>query len=222
MLQKNWLLSSQTSAEADALLRFSGVRQLDTNQTLFWQGDAISHVFLVLDGSLKLIRRDRKDRSKITDVVCAPDLVALHCLFAGNGYTTTAVALQTSAALAINAERFLWQTKQNPELAWRVAVHLSREVEGMLGAVELVSMLSVDERLAAYLLDGCGDPDGRNGARIPKRRAELASLLSMTTETLCRVISRFRKQGLISTKDGSFTILDPDGLRRLIESRSGQ
>lgn len=152
----------------------------------------------------------------------APDLVALHCLFSENGYSTTAVAMQQCDVLAINAERLLWHVKQKPELSWRVALHLSREIEEMVGEIEQLSMSSATERLAAYLLRLHEKPERNNGERVPRRRADLANLLSVSTETLCREISRFRKQGLISTDKGSFTILNPDGLRRLIEPKPGQ
>ena len=219
-LRRNWLFASETTAEADAVLRFSSVRHFETNQTLFWQGDSVSHLFLVIDGCLKLVRRDRKDRGRITQLAGPPDLIALHCLFSENGYYTTAVATQMGAVLAINAERFLWHVKRRPELAWRVALYLSREVEAMVGEIEQLAMSSASERLASYLLALHEGPERKNGERIPRRRADLASLLSLSTETLCREISKFRSQGWISTENGGFTVLRPDQLRNLVESRA--
>jgi CRP-like cAMP-binding protein len=217
-VRRNWLFSSETPDETEAILRFSSVRQLESNQTLFWQGESIGHVFLVLDGSLKLHRRDRKDRCRITEVAGTPDLVALHCLFSGNGYTTTAVAMQASEVLAINAERFLWHVKKKPEMAWRVAHYLSHEVENLVVRMQQLAMSPASERLAAYLLELHEDPERMNGDKIPQRRADLASLLSVSTETLCREISKFRNRGLISTENGTFTVLKPDQLRGMVEA----
>lgn len=219
-LRSNWLFSSKDDAELAAVGRFSSVRQLEPNQTLFWQGDSVGHVFLVLDGALKLTRHDRKNRWKIARIAGAPDLVALHCLFAENGYTTTAVATQYSSVLAINAERLVWHIKERPQLAWRVALYLSREVECLVGEVEQLAMSSASERLAAYLLRLHDEPEQANGERVPRRRADLASLLSLSTETLCREISKFRRRGWIATDNGGFSVLEPDRLRSLVESRA--
>lgn len=219
-LRRNWLFAPGGAGEAEAVLRFSNVRQLAANQTLFWQGDSVSHLFLVLDGAVKLMRRDRKDRCRITQVAGAPDLIALHCLFADNGYSTTGVAMEECAVLAINAERFLWHVKKTPELAWRVALGLGREMEGLVGEIEQLSMSSASERLASYLLSLHDEPERYNGDRVPRRRADLASLLSLSTETLCREISKLRSLGWIATEGGGFTILEPDRLRSLVESNA--
>lgn len=220
-LRRNRLFSAGTSDEAESVLRFSNIRLLEANQSLFWQDDPVGHLFLVLDGAVKLVRRDRRDRCRVARVAGAPDLIALHCLFSGNGYATTATALQDSSVLAINAERFLWHVKRKPDLAWRVAHNLSREMEGMVEEIEQLSMSSAAERLAAYLLGLHDEPERTNGERVPRRRADLASLLSLSTETLCREISRFRSRGWIATDAGHFTVLKPERLRRLVESGSG-
>lgn len=219
LLRKSWLFSSETPAEMDAVLRISSFRRLEPNQTLFWQGDAVGHLFLVLEGALKLLRRDRKNRSRITGMAAAPDLVSLHCLFSENGYTETAVATQPSGVLAINAERFLWHIKKKPDLAWRVALYLSREVEELVGEIEHLSMFSASERLATYLLELHDDPERKQGDRVPRRRADLASLLSLSTETLCREISKFRSRGWVATDNGGFTVLAPEQLRELLETK---
>lgn len=219
-LKRNWLFASESPDDAEAVLRFSNIRRLESGQTLFWQDDPVSHVFVVLDGSLKLNRRDRKERRKIMRVAGPPDLVALHCLFSENGYSTTAVAMQNCDVLAINAERLLWHVKQKPELSWRVAHHLSREVEDMVGEIEQLSMSSATERLAAYLLGLHEEPERNNGERVPRRRADLASLLSVSTETLCREISKLRGRGWIDADRDGFTVLEPQRLRELIERKA--
>lgn len=219
-LKRNWLFSAEPPEEAEAVLRFSNIRRLESGQTLFWQDDPVSHVFVVLDGSLKLNRRDRQERRRIMRVAGAPDLVALHCIFSENGYSTTAVAMQDCDVLAINAERFLWHVKQKPELSWRIALHLSREVEDMVGEIEQLSMSSAMERLAAYLLRLHEEPERNNGERVPRRRADLASLLSVSTETLCREISKLRSRGWIDADREGFTVREPERLRELIERKA--
>lgn len=217
-LRSNWLFSSGTIEESEAVLRFTGVRQLKANQTLFWQEDPVGHLFLVFHGSLKMIRRDKKDRHRVTRIAGATDLVALHCLFTEHGYGATAVAIGDCDVLAINAERFLWHVKQNTEWGWRIALCLSREVEEMVQEIGRVTMYTASERLAAYLLEIHENQEAMNGRGVPRRRADLASLLSLSTETLCREISKFRHSGWIATHQERFTVLEPERLRSLVDT----
>ena len=51
--------------------------------------------------------------------------------------------------------------------------------------------------------------------RLPVRRSDLASILGVTTETLCRVVARFRREGWILTADHDILVREPEALQGL-------
>jgi len=219
-LQRCRLFSGIGEPRLSALASICSSRTLAAGQTLFWHGEPVGHVFLVLDGAINLERRVKENQRKVIDIVEGGRIIGLHSMFSPNGYYTTAVAACDTHVLACNAERFLHQLKRTPELGWRIAVTLSDEVERLLSMVEQLSAYSAAERLAAYLLENHCDEDGAAEDRAPRRRADLASLLSLTPEALCREISRFRRLGVISTDDGTFQVLNPEPLETIVRGQA--
>ena len=56
--------------------------------------------------------------------------------------------------------------------------------------------------------------------RGPRRRIDLASLLTMTPETLCRILKRFKNANWIKEQAGYITIIDPRALNALLRSEA--
>jgi len=73
---------------------------------------------------------------------------------------------------------------------------------------------AVDRRLAQALVT----LSKKFGPTIPLTKHELAELAGTTVETTIRVLSQFKKQGLVTSSRGSTTITKPDQLQRLAGS----
>ena len=76
-----------------------------------------------------------------------------------------------------------------------------------------------DQRLAALLVD-LGARSGiqeRGGVRLPMRltRQDIANMVGATTETVIRIMSRFKRDKLVSGTANRLIILDVDRLRML-------
>ncbi|OZB70021.1 MAG: transcriptional regulator, partial [Lysobacterales bacterium 13-68-4] len=80
---------------------------------------------------------------------------------------------------------------------------------------------SADERVAAFLCD-LGSryaARGFSGTRfaLSMSRGDIANYLRLASETVSRVLTRFRSQGLIALEGRQVALLDADALRRLGE-----
>jgi CRP/FNR family transcriptional regulator len=76
-----------------------------------------------------------------------------------------------------------------------------------------------DQRLAALLIDlaarsGIREPEG---LRLPMRltRQDMANMVGTTTETVIRIMSRFKRDRLVSGTANRLVILDIDRLKTL-------
>ena len=116
--------------------------------------------------------------------------------------------------IAIDAFSLMRHLRQHPELTWQMLAVISRSLHALVGQIRSVSLHSAEQRVASYLLAN-HDPEepalpiGGN----PSRRSELASMLGLTTETLCRVIASFRRRGWIETADHQIVVSEPDALQ---------
>ena len=204
-------------AGIESIIRFSNPRRLAAHQTLFWQGEPSVHFFLVMEGTIKLMRRDAKDRCKVLDYVHQGELLAEHTLFSHNGYHATAVAMEDSEVLGIQSLPFIRQLRDDPQMAWRFMSQLCGYAERLIAEIQLLATHQAEERVAAFLLERANP--GINGAavsHVPRLRCDLASKLALSNETTSRVISKFRRAGLIDIRNGDIIITNGNGLRALL------
>lgn len=204
-------------ARIESIIRFSNPRRLAAHQTLFWQGEPSAHFFLVLEGTIKLIRRDAKDRCKVLDYVHEGELLAEHTLFSHNGYHATAVAMEDSEVLGIQSLPFIRQLRDDPQLSWRFMSQLCGYAERLITEIQLLATHQAEERVAAFLLERANPSvNGAVVSNVPRLRCDLASKLALSKETTSRVISKFRRAGLIAIRNGDIIITDGNGLRALL------
>ena len=94
---------------------------------------------------------------------------------------------------------------------------MSRRLHFLVEQIRSVSLRNAEQRVAGYLLENYDPEDTTKPvARIPERRSELASILGLTTETLCRVVASFRRQGWIATVDHDIVVAEAHSLKGLL------
>ncbi|MDQ7055705.1 MAG: helix-turn-helix domain-containing protein [Persephonella sp.] len=60
------------------------------------------------------------------------------------------------------------------------------------------------------------EENGKTVIRAPITRQDLAEMTGTTVETAIRIMSRWKKEGIVNTERGKIEILDPDYLEDLI------
>jgi CRP-like cAMP-binding protein len=85
--------------------------------------------------------------------------------------------------------------------------------------IRQLSALPVDQRVASTLVrlaDKFGQPDEVGFLiQLPLSRQDLAQMTGSTPETVSRVLSEFKREGLIRTGREWVALLDQDALTRL-------
>ena len=74
-------------------------------------------------------------------------------------------------------------------------------------------MKTVRQRLAAYLLAGCGGA-GPCAIALPMKKGDLAKALGTVGETLSRTLRQMQDEGLIRVEGKTIRVIDCLGLRR--------
>jgi CRP/FNR family transcriptional regulator, cyclic AMP receptor protein len=186
---------------------------LRAKQTLYVQGEPGAAVFVLIDGSMKLVRRGAAAREHVVRLIRPGEVLAETVLFSQCDYPATAIALEESHLLAIDARPFAACLRENPTLAWNVLKRLGKRIEELQAQAELLATHSAEQKVAAYLV--------RRHRALPRsdavvasscRRSDLASLLALAPETLCRVITAFKRRGWIRSEGGRIVVIDAEGL----------
>lgn len=200
-------------AALSGLLPHVSVCWLAAKETLYQQGQPGDCVFFLLEGSMKLVRRTGGAREHVVRLIRPAEVLAETELFSSAGYPATAVALEASRLLAVDARQFATCLRANPELAWKLMKRLGQRIEELQAQAELLATHTAEQKVAAYLLGRYRAlPTSDAVVASSCRRSDLASLLALAPETLCRVITEFKHRGWIRSEKGCILVIDAKGL----------
>lgn len=198
------------------LLSFTSWDRVVAKEVIFRQGEPRESLFVLVDGSLKLVRKINGEREHVVRLITPGEVFPETALFANDGHKTSAIALERSRLLRISAKPFAEFLREHPNLAWNVLVGLGNRIEELATRAELLATHSAEQKVAAYLLRRYrSTPAGVAVVEASCRRSDLASLLALAPETLCRIVTEFKRREWIRSDNGRILVLDADALAEI-------
>ena len=184
-------------------------------------GDPPEALYIVWIGQVKLIRHSEEGRDVVLDVIGPGHMFGEMAVFDGMPYSASAQAMEDVAVVSISRPNFFRLLERYPSVAFAVISELSRRLRNASDLVHSLAVERVERRIARMLLKLAASTAQRNAdglvIDLPLTRQDIADMTGTTVETAIRVMSRFRKQGLITTEHGRIVILDSEGLRAVAE-----
>lgn len=184
-------------------------------ETIFAEGEPADRVYKIMVGTVRLCRYSPTGRRHITDFVLAGDLVGfLECA----DQPMTAEAVEDVTLISYPRSCVDRLAASNPEIRMRVLCHLSASLLEAQQHLFVLGCQTAKERLASFLtrLADRIDLAPDEPLDLPMGRQDIADHLGMTIETVCRVISMLKNDGLISVPNSRELILkDMAALRAL-------
>ncbi len=218
VLKATHILAGYSDRDLTEISRFCKLSHLEANDTLFRESEPCSAVYCLAEGLVKLCLYGPKRQEKIVEILGSGQTFAEAAMFSGQGYPVSAVAIEDSRLIAIDAFSFMRYLRQRPELTWTMLAMLSRRLHQLVGQVKSMSLHSAEQKVAKYLMDYYDeDSPGLPVSNLPPRRSDLAAVLGITAETLCRVIGNFRQRGWITTADSAIVITAPADMLGLVQ-----
>jgi len=215
-LQRSPLFSGVEQHELSSLLRLTHMRYLHSQQIIGWQGDACGEFYYLIDGHVKLRCQSASGKEHTVKIVYPGEVFALEAMFSGDGYATTMEVINDSKVLAFPTSQFLHFMKTRPVLFYKVLSELSRDVTRLIAEVERHKTCSAQQKLIAFLLDHSDAESEDIAVEVPLRRTDLASMLGVTPETLCREMKKLKQDGLVSGNNGTVYINDITRLQSML------
>ena len=191
-------------------------RPLRKGEYLYRAGDAMQHLYAIRTGVLKSYYLDLQGNERISDFHLTGELVGLDAIGAGN-FRNNAVALDTSTICSIPLNQLEELAGQVPRIRHRLLNALSRQIHYDHQHLNNFRQ-SAEHSLAGFLLN-LSARYGKLGLstthfNLPMSRAEIANYLGLTGETISRLLSRFRDEGLINCQGREIQLINLDALRR--------
>ncbi|WP_052295681.1 Crp/Fnr family transcriptional regulator [Spirochaeta thermophila] len=188
------------------------------HQILLLQEEPYTALWVILEGSCAGEIVDPEGRTITVERFDAPSVLAPAVLFAPDPRLPVQVRALTSGKAAIfRKDDLLLLFRHYPALLSSFLADVSDKLLALSRRLSFLTLLSLRERLARYLLSLPADPDG--AVTLPSTVGHLATYLGTTRPSLSRLFSRFRREGLVEKTGRRVRILDRGALTRILTDR---
>jgi CRP/FNR family transcriptional regulator len=199
----------------DLVLSYRYVKKGDA---LHRAGDAFRNIYAVRTGSFKKLALLPDGREKVTDFYVTGEPMGLDGIATGH-YPSETIALEDSSVCVMPFDLLELLSREIKAVQRHVYRMLSAELARQSGFSVLLGTMTADERVASFVLDLSRRWQARACSQaefvLRMTRGETGSFLGLKLETVSRVLSRFKKQGLITVNGKDIRILDFAGLSRV-------
>ena len=184
-------------------------------QVIFEEGETLNGVYCVRDGVCKLTKLSENGKDQVVKLVVKGGLLGKRSLVTEQKTNLSAVALNDMEMCFIPKSEIMNDLAKNPKFTMDVLKKMANDLKD--SDISLVNMAqkSVKRRMAEiliYIYDNFGT-NADDYLNIVISREDYASIVGTATESAIRILSQFKKEGLISTKGKQIKIEDYGNLK---------
>ena len=210
--------NSLKSLTRDELMRVSACKTgkvYKKGQVIFEEGDTLNGVYCVKDGVCKLTKLSENGKDQVVKLVVKGGLLGKRSLVTDQVANLSAVALNDMEMCFIPKSEIMADLAKNPEFTMDVLKNMANDLKDSDDSLVNMAQKSVKRRMAeilVYIHDSFG-VDDEDYLSIIISREDYASIVGTATESAIRILSQFKKEGLISTSGKRIKIEDYNSLK---------
>lgn len=185
---------------------------------IFREGDPTEYFHIVKAGTVKCVKSTPDGKECTLKMLMPGDLFCCDAAaFDGASHPGSAQPMGDVSILRMSKKAYFEMLRQSPDAALEVIKFLGNRLNEAQEKTKDLALDRADQRLASLLVDlatrnGIKDP---NGIRLMIRltRQDMANMVGITTETAIRLMSRFKRDRLVSGTANRLLIRDLPGLK---------
>lgn len=212
-------LNALSKEELSKIADSKDVHVFKKGEIIFDEGKFSSGVYCIKDGVCKLSQLNANGKEQIVKFSKKGDLIGYHSAITHEPSMITVTALNDVSACFIPQDLIKKPLDENPKFAGAMFKTVCSDLKEANNAITNISTNTVHQRMAdlmLFLKETYG-VDSNNTIKIQLSRKEIASSVGTATESAIRILSTFKKNGLIDLVGKAITILDEDELRSIAE-----
>jgi CRP/FNR family transcriptional regulator len=209
-------LAEEDMSRLDAII--GRRRKVAKDSVLYRMGDAFTNLYAIRLGHFKTYQVNAAGEAQITGFQMAGELLGMDAI-SGDRYRCDAVALEDSEVCEIPFTNLEDLFGQVPALLRHFHRIMSNEITREQNVMLLLGNMRAEQRFAVFLVNKSARYAARGYSptsfQLRMSREDIGNYLGLTIESVSRLLSRFRKQGLIVVERRDITLLQPDLLRAM-------
>jgi CRP/FNR family transcriptional regulator, dissimilatory nitrate respiration regulator len=201
--RQHYLFAGIAEQDFEALAGHMYELQVAKGEVLFHRGDNARQFYFLESGQIELSLISSNGQKKVIEVVGHHRTFAEAVMFMREGnYPVTAEALTNSVLVRVDNEAYRDVLQASPDACFRLLSDVCRHLHARVREIENLTVQNARSRLSSYLLDHLADVCGDEATvRLDLPRQVIASRLSITPETLSRLLRQLVDEGILTVED---------------------
>jgi CRP/FNR family transcriptional regulator len=191
-------------------------RHVGKDEALYYMDDPFTHLYAIRSGHFKTRQVTCHGEEQITGFHMSGDLLGLDAI-STDTHHSYAIALEPSDVCEISYTRLQDLLTVMPTLLRHFHRLLSREIACDQSAMLRMANMRAEQRFALFLLNLSTRymARGYSPSRFQLRmsREDIGNYLGLTIESISRILTRFRKHGLLKVRNRDVELIDLPGLK---------
>jgi CRP-like cAMP-binding protein len=222
LLRSSTLYRNLSGEDQKRLAAVSLAKFYEKGDTIFREGDAPDFLFTIVSGRVKVVKLIPSGKEIILEIFGPGDPVGAVVAYEGRPYPASAVAIETAECILVRRSEFFGLFERHPSFVRGFLTGMAQRIVELTRRIPEVAAGRVETRFARLFLklaDRMGEARGvTRFIPMALSRQELADLTGTTIETCIRIMSRWGKEGVVTTEREGFVVVDRATLERLVEA----
>ena len=194
-------------------------RHLDAGEAVYHQGDIADRMFVLAAGAVKSVRLTADGGTTLLEVAGPGDYIGAVPALGSETYGDSVWTVSPTCLLGLDPAEYESVMETYPTVAMATLKVVSGQLSQARQSVHMLAGAPLGERLAGvvlHLADKAGRP-WKNGVLIdmPLGRDDLAAMVGAASESVSRLLSAWRRDGIIDSGRKWIAVLDRPGLEAL-------
>jgi DNA-binding response OmpR family regulator len=181
---------------------------------IYAESDLPLNVYFVKSGNIKTFKSHPDGKELIINLYTANDFFGFEPILENENYRESAVAMQDSELIAIPRHDFMLMIQSHPDVSKSFINLLCKKVAEREAQLLNLAYNSVRQRTAEALLKSETLKDSKSVIAIS--REDLAKMVGTASESVIRVLSDFKDEGLIEIESGKIKIVARPKLEQVV------
>ncbi len=186
------------------------IKQYNKDSIVFFEGDSSEYLYILLEGKVNMYKTTPKGSKIHIDFLDAPSLIGEFACFEEMPYPATCEFI-TNGVVGLLPFKIVKELLSEQDFSLSIIRSLTSKVMILSALVHKETVLSSEAKVADIILR-------QNTIFSRLKNSEIASMLNLTPETFSRILTKFKKESLISISNHQLIIIDRDRLITLVDT----
>lgn len=210
----NFIEDAQHILNLADLCKEKKVKAFKKKAELFSEGDSPTYAYFVKSGTIKAFKSHPDGKELITNLYKSGDFFAYESLLEGSPYQESSVAMEDSEIILIPKNDFLILVNSHADVSAKFISLLCKKVSEKEEQLLHLAYNSVRQRTAEALLKVSKLNDPKE--KISISREDLSKIVGTAAESVIRVLSDFKDEGLIEIESGKIKVIQSGKLEKVV------